>query len=161
MFAGAGVSGRYVRIGWQVSGELINLHEVEAFGPGGEKLEPAGATMSTTYSDRFNAGRCIDEGKTTQEQICATSLAARDPDPWLRVDYGAGAVIATIVVTNRADCCKDRIVGATIAVTRDANGSAVLWSAALASEESSYAFNLTGEHYKRLWAGARRCFKKK
>lgn len=113
--AGEQIRGRYLRIG---SDRTINLVEVEAFGPGGEPLVPAGIQMSSTYDSDRPSENCIDGVKESgRDNICHSG--SDDPDPWLRVDYGTKVTIAKIIVTNRLDCCEDRIVGAIISVTNE------------------------------------------
>ena len=83
----------------------LNLGEIAAYGPDGEKLNPVSVRQSSNYNSLYVATKCIDGNKRT---FCHT--AAQDKNPWLRIDYGMDVAIGRIVVTNRQDCCKNRAV---------------------------------------------------
>ena len=59
----------------------------------------------------------------------------------LRITYGSEKAIAKLVVTNRVDCCRGRIIGAQISITAGSNGDDVLWSSTFRGEEASYTFD--------------------
>lgn len=142
-FFGAGAGVHYLRIGSLVSEKAyLNLQEIQVFGPDGELLLPMGAVMSSTFEDN-TVNKCFDGDRFTSMQLCATLRKGNgDTDPWLRVDYGEGVIISKIVVTNRVDCCKERINGATISLTNDQDGRNVVWSTTFDGTKAEYTFHL-------------------
>jgi hypothetical protein len=89
------------------------------------------------------AANCID-GYTSN--ICHSGGTGLEE--YLRVDYASDiANLASIVVTNRADCCQDRIVGGRIHVTtgwptsNTMAAEAALWSDEFTSASSDFTFS--------------------
>ncbi|XP_033112682.1 WSC domain-containing protein ARB_07867-like [Anneissia japonica] len=54
------------------------------------------------------------------QQSCTHTL--RQPDNWWRVDLGKSYKVNKVKIYNRADCCKDRLNGATVRVGDNAKG---------------------------------------
>lgn len=138
------VTGRYVRIGSLVSNDYLNLQEIETFGPAGGVLRAQSAQMSSVYShggDQLDASKCIDgntqEGSATD--VCHS--LKKDNTDWIRLDFGKPVPLSKIRVTNRRDCCKDRIAGATVTVTQDEDGQHVVWSGVLEGTQDVYSFS--------------------
>jgi hypothetical protein len=90
---------------------LVGLAEVAAFDSEGGLIAPTGAEM---YS--FGWGgvpeNCIDGNLTNWCHV-----GGDEGVEWLRVDYEtAVGMLSTVRVTNRVDCCKERIAGARVYV---------------------------------------------
>jgi hypothetical protein len=136
--------GRYIRVDSTVKNgfgmRAINLAEVRAFDSRGELIGAVAATMSSTVGEA-GASKCLNGDIAS---ICHT--ASDDQDPWLLVDYGVGGLrdVARIAVTNRGDCCEDRILGARIAITRFETNT-TLWSAKLVGTLAMYNFRVHGD----------------
>ena len=137
--------GRYVTIGNLRSGQQLNLNEVIAYDHRGSFLQPQAATLSSTMTPDFAASNCI-EVKVGQKDTAMCHAARTDANPWLRVDYGKPVDIRRLVVTNRIEnnCCRDRIVGATISVATDAAGTDVIWSGKFQAEQQEYVWTQVG-----------------
>ncbi|GMI36463.1 hypothetical protein TeGR_g12582 [Tetraparma gracilis] len=119
----------------------LGLAEVRAFDSAGALIAPSGAEM---YS--FGWGgipeNCIDGDLTNYCHV-----GDDDGNEYLRVDYATDvATLSTIEVTNRADCCQDRIVGAKVYVVMGQPGSneeareSALWTGEFTSVSAAYTF---------------------
>ena len=85
--------------------------------PGGGKLKPTKAFMSSTHT-KFKAEHCIngkndgpDESKGSVD-MCATQDTwggkKADPAPWIALDFGSQVSVGKVVLANRINCCGDR-----------------------------------------------------
>lgn len=128
----------------QFVADIINLAEVQAFAEEQVLLTPDNAQMSSTYSQNHAAEKCIDGSLAS---FCHTdgrsTEGSQDLDPWLRIDYGKSVDIKEIVVSNRIDSnegVKRRIVGATISITTDADGTDVVWCDTFKAAQDVFRF---------------------
>ena len=80
---------------------ILNLYEVEARDAGGNRIVPTSATLSSTLNSNYPASECIDQVTNSDANMCHTYVP--DSDPWLRIDYPAGALtnLNSIVIYNR------------------------------------------------------------
>lgn len=114
---------------------MINLAEVQLFNAGVQiPAAQLSFEQSSTYRDSmgpYPAGNCKNgnindychtTGTESNPTLTITSLA--------RVDL--------IIVTNRQDCCQDRIVGATITVTQ---AGMEQWQDVFSEVQNSYTFS--------------------
>ncbi|GMI53358.1 hypothetical protein TeGR_g8605 [Tetraparma gracilis] len=119
----------------------LALAEVRAFDSAGTLIAPSGVEM---YS--FGWGgipeNCIDGDLTNYCHV-----GGDDGKEYLRVDYATDvATLSTVEVTNRADCCQDRIVGAKVYVVMGRTGSneqareSALWTGEFTSIHAAYTF---------------------
>ena len=109
-----GAQGRYVRV--QLSGtNYLALAEVQVFGTltitaAQDLAQNQAATQSSTYAPGFtDASKAVDgntDGKYTDGSLTHTGL---DSNAWWEVDLGASAIVSSIVVWNRTDCCGNRL----------------------------------------------------
>lgn len=74
------------------------------------------ATQSSTYSGITNAINAIDGNTDTNFYHGSCSCTNPDVSPWWRVDLLKPHKISQIVITNRGDCCGERLNGAVILV---------------------------------------------
>ncbi len=120
--------------------DYLNLGEVELFDMAGQKLAPASLvfTLGSTL-DSYRSSNCNDGNPFT---MCHTLLTT----PTLAITYPcAGPTsVSKVIVTNRVDCCKDRIVKFTMDFL-DATGKA---------DRPSYQFPTTGPSYTVTVQGA-------
>ena len=145
------IRGRYVRIGALkvvYQGDIdpvLNLAEVQAFGPSDTLLNAIGATLSSTHSSGdFPASRCIDGilVGTNQQSLCHSGTS--DKDPVLVIDYGKVTEITSIRVFNRQENVEttSRIDGATISITADTGGQDTAWASTFEGAQSMYTFQV-------------------
>ncbi|XP_049324928.1 uncharacterized protein LOC103037467 [Astyanax mexicanus] len=118
------VSGRYVNLIIPGSNQILTLCEVEVFGyhPSQVRNIAFGGTATQSsfveqlYATHGDPSKAID-GKTTSEysQGSCTHTETQD-NPWWRLDLQDEYNIYSIYITNRGDCCSERINGAEIRV---------------------------------------------
>lgn len=133
-----------MRIGSMVSNDFLNFEEIEAFGSSGELLTASTATMSSVYSSTcstctYGAEICIDgniDGVGCHSEY-------KDNSDWFRVDYGAAVAVSKIAITTRYHVNQkyaDRIAGATVTLSHDADGKQVVWAGILEGSQDIYTF---------------------
>ncbi|KAI1894912.1 hypothetical protein AGOR_G00120650 [Albula goreensis] len=77
------------------------------------------ATQSAIYTS--NEGRCqadagIDGNRDSNWNHGSCFVTTNAPNPWWKVDLLQSYIIASVTITNRGDCCAERINGAQIHV---------------------------------------------
>ncbi|XP_062421540.1 uncharacterized protein si:ch211-215k15.4 [Pungitius pungitius] len=85
------------------------------------------ATQSTRLPHALSAAyNAIDGNHNSNFESGSCSHTEKQTDPWWRVDLLHPYIITSIVITNRADCCKERLNGARVHVgnSLDGNGAA-------------------------------------
>jgi hypothetical protein len=103
-----GAQGRYVRI--QLSGSnYLEIAEVQVFGtvaaPSGTNLaQGKTATQSSTYST-YTAAKALDGNTSGVYGDNSLSITNVDNNAWWQVDLGASALVSTIEIWGRTDCC--------------------------------------------------------
>jgi hypothetical protein len=119
--------------------DYLNLGEVELFDMAGQKLAPASLvfTLGSTL-DSYRSSNCNDGNPFT---MCHTLLTT----PTLAITYPcAGPTsVSKVIVTNRVDCCKDRIVKFTMDFL-DATGKADRPSYQFPTPQASYTVTVPG-----------------
>ncbi|XP_040214624.1 uncharacterized protein LOC120944922, partial [Rana temporaria] len=95
--------------GWNGDLELQKQHH------GVENVAPRGLpSQSSHYSSKDTPGRAIDGsllGNSMRHQCTHTKL---EKNPWWKVDLKSTHRIQSVALTNRDDCCRERINGAEI-----------------------------------------------
>uniref|UniRef100_H3ALS3 Fucolectin tachylectin-4 pentraxin-1 domain-containing protein n=1 Tax=Latimeria chalumnae TaxID=7897 RepID=H3ALS3_LATCH len=121
-----GASGRYVTVFIPNRREFLTLCEVEVFGilPWSSSLTSRPpikykkdhlniARMGTaTQSSEYKTGlakHAIDGNKNTNHRQLSCSHTKADKSPWWRLDLQTTRTIMTVVLTNRVDCCSNRL----------------------------------------------------
>ena len=61
------------------------------------------------------AGSAVDGVRTTVYPSSCTSTS-HETDPWWRVDLGGLYRVTAVTITNRGDCCPERLDGAEVLV---------------------------------------------
>jgi hypothetical protein len=135
---------RYVRVerpsGIYLQEGLINLGELEVFDKVGTNIAlnaavtgGPGAAHSAGPYDRLTDGNFGNFAHTTGDGV-----------PFMEIDLGAVKEIAKIVITNRPDCCQDRLTDATLKLL-DGSKAVVKTTAAIVSDKMklTYDFNDT------------------
>ncbi|ROL54676.1 Fucolectin-1 [Anabarilius grahami] len=118
-----GMEGRYVIVNIPEDQKILTLCEVEVYGYLAENLAVDGAaTQSSTSGDGF-AEKAVDRGLQQVYTGCSSTL--NETNPWWRLDLRHIYRISKVVVTNRKDCCAERINGAEIRIENslENNGS--------------------------------------
>jgi hypothetical protein len=134
-----GIEGRTVRIdilGENIAGTMyLSLAEVEVFGTSSKPLSDpnlahwksaAQSSTNAAYPARFG----VDGNRSTFTHTLTDDFAAS----W-EVDLCGTFDISTIVLWNRADCCKSRLRDITVEVL-DGPGGAMVWASDLLNPEN-------------------------
>ncbi|XP_069510554.1 pentraxin fusion protein-like isoform X2 [Ambystoma mexicanum] len=81
------------------------------------------ASQSSTYDKLGAAANAIDGSSVTNYLKGACSHTDLDIEPWWMVDLGANYIISLVMITNRGDCCEERINSAVVRIGHsDKNG---------------------------------------
>ncbi|KAI8493616.1 hypothetical protein Bbelb_285370 [Branchiostoma belcheri] len=120
-------TGRYVGIALKGSGKILTLCEVQVFGgtppPKVSKAQPKlGQCAASTTNIALNRpatqsstayegapGRAVDGNDSPVYSSNSCTHTAREANPWWRVDLGSSLCVDRVVVTNRKDCCSNRL----------------------------------------------------
>ncbi|KAL6118387.1 uncharacterized protein ACO6RY_03196 [Pungitius sinensis] len=119
-FSFSSIKGRYVTVRLPGSGRTLCLCEFEVFIGDYEYPQPnlalkGDATQSST-SSVFVAAKAIDGNRNSYLPKGSCTHTESETDPWWRVDLGQEYDITSVKVTNRGDCCGERLDGAEIRV---------------------------------------------
>ncbi|XP_033108741.1 uncharacterized protein LOC117110226 [Anneissia japonica] len=72
--------------------------------------------MSSTYDEKSGAMNAVDGHPWPRARDNSCSITRRSLEPWWMVDLGYAYVVAKIIITNRADCCGEYLIGAVVRV---------------------------------------------
>ncbi|KAI4898881.1 hypothetical protein NFI96_030957, partial [Prochilodus magdalenae] len=108
------------------------------------------ATQSGTFED-FHAGFAIDGNTDSYFDHRSCSSTDVSVQPWWRVDLLGLHYISSITITNRADCCPQRIIGAEVRIgnSLDNNGNNNPRCAVVSSMPATVTFDLSCNMYGR------------
>ncbi|XP_034086282.1 uncharacterized protein LOC117555514 [Gymnodraco acuticeps] len=118
-FSCSATEGRYVTVLLPGSKKVLSLCEVEVFpvtNPVSNVALKGEATQSSTLSFA-TASKAIDGRRNSYytSGFCSHTLE-NQADPWWRVDLRNTLIITSVKVTNRGDCCAERLDGAEIRI---------------------------------------------
>ncbi|XP_067217492.1 pentraxin fusion protein-like [Chanodichthys erythropterus] len=105
------ITGRYVNIIIPGRNEYLTLCEVEVFA--GNLAIGARAVQSSTAAQEV-AEHAVDGNRNPLASAGSCSHTNRDSNPWWRVDLLDVYRVTRVSITNRGDCCAERINGAQI-----------------------------------------------
>ncbi|XP_068584252.1 fucolectin-like [Cebidichthys violaceus] len=120
-FSFSAIEGRYVTVLLPGSQRTLSLCEVEVFPveyvyPFSNVALKGDATQSSTLSSAA-ATRATDGRRNSFYSSGFCSHTAEDEaNPWWRVDLRRTHVVTSVKVTNRGDCCAERLDGAEIRI---------------------------------------------
>ncbi|XP_073533090.1 uncharacterized protein [Phyllobates terribilis] len=121
-FCCKGMEGQYVSVVIPGRAEFLTLCEVEVYGdPSDCRFNIAKRGEASQESDLQHevmgyAKNAIDGGKETNYYIGSCSHTNKVKDPWWKLDLKQSYKISTVVITNRMDCCKERLMGAEVRI---------------------------------------------
>ncbi|XP_064911339.1 uncharacterized protein LOC135578892 isoform X2 [Columba livia] len=118
-----GLRGRYVTVAIPGREERLSLCEVEVVEHGCAALPGAQnvalgrpATQSSLLDATSGAGNAVDGNQDGNWEHGSCTHTTEEPEPWWRVDLGARHAVYAVTVTNRRDCCWERLKGAQVHV---------------------------------------------
>uniref|UniRef100_A0A672JYV1 Fucolectin tachylectin-4 pentraxin-1 domain-containing protein n=1 Tax=Sinocyclocheilus grahami TaxID=75366 RepID=A0A672JYV1_SINGR len=108
-FSCNGMEGRYMIVHIPGDWEILSLCEVEVYG-----YLAAGASTQSSTSENWFAEKAIDRGLQQLYTGCSSTLS--QTNPWWRLDLHHIYRVNRVVITNRNDCCAERINGMEIRI---------------------------------------------
>ena len=112
------IIGRYIKFQYNRQ-EWLNLAQILVYSTNGGPniLTPnTVVTKSSGYQGDSYPSRNIVDGKgNTFVHTSGNEI------PWIQVDLGTSLPIYKVVIVNRKDCCKERILGAVLSILDDSN----------------------------------------
>ena len=101
-----------------------SLHKYDLHIYAGKNVARGGQVVqSSTYTETLEGtpDKAIDGNHASiwAQKSCARTL--RETNPWWRVDLQKTHIVNSVKITNRKDCCAERINGAEIRVGNDLN----------------------------------------
>ena len=121
-------SGRYIKITQskaqdsadENSNLVINLAEVEVYDSTNTLVSNNKTVTGSSVHEDHPWANLVDGNKTNVAHTIGTTASEIDN---MQIDLGAVKEIKKIVITNRTDCCKDRINGLKVQVLNESNVS--------------------------------------
>ncbi|XP_039662041.1 uncharacterized protein LOC120562390 isoform X2 [Perca fluviatilis] len=119
-----GMEGRYINIVIPGRHEYLTLCEVEVTGQALDTNIARGGNViqSSLYENEFPE-RAIDGNRASNLGQRSCSVTNNDFKPWWRLDLLKTYQINTVTITNRGDCCHERINGAEIRIGDSLNNN--------------------------------------
>ncbi|XP_043100880.1 uncharacterized protein LOC122349023 [Puntigrus tetrazona] len=108
------MKGRYVTVNIPGDSKYLTLCEVGVYGIIDNLATGRTVTQSSTYPGLWTADRAIDSNPDFMQPWSTCSSTDIQTNPWWRLDLGSVYRVNRVVVTNRIDCCPERINGAEI-----------------------------------------------
>ncbi|XP_058639037.1 uncharacterized protein LOC131544672 isoform X2 [Onychostoma macrolepis] len=108
-----GMEGRYVIVNIPGTSKILTLCEVGVYVISGNLATERTVTQSSTIGT-WSAEQAIDFNPGFVQPSSSCSSTTAQTNPWWRVDLRYIYRISRVVITNRLDCCPERINGAEI-----------------------------------------------
>ncbi|XP_043100894.1 fucolectin-like [Puntigrus tetrazona] len=102
------MEGRYVTVNIPGDSKILTLCEVGVYVISGNLAIGRTATQSSTYGS-WSAEQAIDFNPGFIQPSTLCSSTDTQTNPWWRLDLGSVYRVNRVVVTNRLDCCPERI----------------------------------------------------
>ncbi|XP_067266335.1 uncharacterized protein [Chanodichthys erythropterus] len=155
-FSCGGMEGRYMVVHIPGNLKIVSLCEVGVYGYlAGNLAAGEAATQSSTSAD-WSAEKAIDGNRGLQQLYTGCSSTLNETNPWWRLDLRHVYRVSRVVITNRKDCCAERLNGAEIHIgnSLENNGSnnpiCAVIPAIPAGESYSYSCNGMDGRYVNL-----------
>ncbi|KAL0977961.1 hypothetical protein UPYG_G00163900 [Umbra pygmaea] len=110
------MEGRYVVVVIPGRKEVLTLCEVEVYGSPAVNLALNGVAAQSSVFGNHNASDAIDGNKDSHYHAGSCTHTQKDTNPWWRVDLRDVYRVRTVSLTNRGDCCPERLDGAEIRI---------------------------------------------
>nr|XP_055075179.1 uncharacterized protein LOC129454650 isoform X1 [Misgurnus anguillicaudatus]XP_055075180.1 uncharacterized protein LOC129454650 isoform X1 [Misgurnus anguillicaudatus] len=117
------ILGQYVNIFLPGTQKILTLCEVEVYSD--NIAFGADAVQSSTYDQFADAKHAVDGNRESIYTMGSCTHTEVEDNPWWRVDLKSIYSINRVIITNRGDCCEERIIGAQIRIgnSLDNNGN--------------------------------------
>ena len=130
------VTGRYIRINRSdtATDAALNIAEIEVYDGYGAKITSGiTPTLSPLYNNDSNSfgPQMLIDGNMSNFAHTENVKGA-----YMQLDLGSDKQISRVVITNRADCCQGRIVGASFQIKNTAD--VIVFNATINSSKAAY-----------------------
>ncbi|XP_073668886.1 uncharacterized protein [Paramisgurnus dabryanus] len=115
------IYGRYVNIVLPGTQKILTLCEVEVYAD--NIAFGAKAVQSSTYNELADADHAVDGNRESNYMMGSCTHTGIENNPWWRVDLKRIYSINKVIITNRRDCCEERIIGAQIRIGNSLNNN--------------------------------------
>ncbi|XP_002731582.1 uncharacterized protein LOC100377761 [Saccoglossus kowalevskii] len=145
------IVGRYVSIQLVDRSDLLNFCEMQVMAEGNVALKGTASQINTAYDGPANYAIDGNDDSIYGDKSC--SHTAKTMNSWWKVDLGATYDISKVVITNRQDCCSDRINGGVVLVgehsdirQNDQCGDQIDWGTNTYGEKIPFDCQLSGRY---------------
>ncbi|XP_073714485.1 fucolectin [Misgurnus anguillicaudatus] len=108
------IQGQYVNIFLPGTQKVLTLCEVEVYS---DNIAFGGkAVQSSTYNELADADHAVDGNRDSDYMKRSSNHTAIEKNHWRRVHLKRIYSINKVIITNRGDCCGERIIGAQIRI---------------------------------------------
>jgi hypothetical protein len=110
---------RYVRVE-ATRPQILHLHEIEVYDGSTSRVpkDRVTATLGPQFGEaKAHGPQHLYDGVHISSKLAHTTESA---EAFMQLDLGADTPISRVILYNRADCCRDRIVGAAVVLRNDA-----------------------------------------
>ncbi|KAJ8007599.1 hypothetical protein DPEC_G00095700 [Dallia pectoralis] len=110
------MEGRYVVVFIPGRAKALTLCEVEVYGSPSLNLALNGVAAQSSQFGIYKASVAIDGDRTSDFPTGSCSHTEEETNPWWRVVLSTVYRVSTVSLTNRKDCCSERLDGAEIRI---------------------------------------------
>ncbi|XP_077990580.1 uncharacterized protein LOC144444904 [Glandiceps talaboti] len=116
------VTGRYVSVQLVDRTDYLNICEVQVMVPEQTdavhlvNIATGGTASQSSYYPGTNANRIIDGNTLSTWGSNSCSSTNSNQNAWWKVDLGQSYAVSKIILTNRQDCCSERLLNAEVRV---------------------------------------------
>ncbi|KAL0961811.1 hypothetical protein UPYG_G00332000 [Umbra pygmaea] len=118
------MEGRYVVVVIPGTAKILTLCEVDVYGSRSVNLALKGVAVQSSLYESYIASRAIDGNRQTFQPHF--SHTQEETNPWWRVDLRHVYRVRSVSITNRGDCCAERLDGAEIRIGNSLENNGVM-----------------------------------
>lgn len=136
-----GVRASLIRVAIPTRHDCLSIAELEVFDAKGNNIAHKGIPRSSSvFSEVHEPGRALD-----QHPLTVFSTDCTD-SPWFELSFPSDIIISKIILHNRKDLHKQKILGAVVQLY-DAKNSKVFSSAPISNVHDSYTFDFAAQNF--------------
>ncbi|XP_059827277.1 uncharacterized protein LOC132394946 [Hypanus sabinus] len=106
-------------------------------------LASSGTAIQSSTDENGEAARAIDGSKSADANERSCTRTTSSINPWWMLDLGSTYIVATVRITNRQDCCSERLVGSEVRIktVQKINPSSDKLCGTVRTTSSSFSFS--------------------
>ncbi|XP_065056205.1 uncharacterized protein LOC135684538 [Rhopilema esculentum] len=121
LYCSTPLTGQYVYV-WLKGEDHLTLCEVEVFSPDPTNLARGKPSKQSSTAIGGPSSGAVDGNKDSNFRHGSCTQTLKEHNPWWRVDLGATEPVGEIAITNRGDCCSDKLRNVEIRVGNNTEG---------------------------------------